>query len=167
MAAIVDFMSFRSLTCDRCGSDFIVKELTIIDIQTASASWFLFQSPCAKHAAAASSKVNKWLTHNFHGLAWEDGYLPYELLQDVLSTHLDHYTSVYVKGKEKADFLQARTTAEVIDLTTLGCPSLRKIDNWTWLPRYSCLTHKGTNFVCSRDQAFKLFVWFTYKYMSK
>jgi len=156
MEAIVDIVAFRSSK-----AKFIVKELTIVDVQTGSVSWFLFKPPCAaKDSAASSLPENTWLTNNFHGLLWEEGHVSYERLKDILASHLDSYNIVYVKGKEKGEFLQKRTTAKVMDLHNLGCPSLRRPNFWVLTPRYTCLRHKGTSYVCSRDQALKLYSWF-------
>jgi len=156
MEAIVDIVAFLSPK-----AKFIVKELTIVDIQTGSVSWFLFKPPCAaKDTAASSLRENIWLTNNFHGLQWEEGDVPYHKLNDILSTYLNSYTTVYMKGEEKKDFIQKKIRARVIDMKQIGCPPLRKPDFWSLSTRYTCMRHRDTQFVCSRDQALKLYSWY-------
>jgi len=156
MEAIVDIVAFRSPK-----AKFIVKELAVVDVQTGSTSWFLFKPPCAaKDTVASSLQVNTWLTNNFHGLLWEEGHISYERLNDILATHLDSYNTVYMKGKEKAEFIQQRTRANVVDLVDLGCPSLRRPNFWVLTPRYTCIRHRSTNYVCARDQVLKLYTWY-------
>jgi len=156
MELIIDMLAFNSPK-----AKFIVKELTIVNIRTGSVHWFLFKPPCAaKDSVAATSKENIWLTNNFHGISWEEGTIPYDRLRNILTGQVEPHTTIYVKGKEKADFIRRLTGATVIDLQTLGCPSLRKPNLWLLTPQYTCPRHNGTNFVCSRDQALKLFSWY-------
>jgi len=163
MEAIVDIVAFVSPK-----AKFIVKELTIVDIHTASVSWFLFRPPsAAKDCEAASTQENAWLTNHFHGLHWDEGHISYEKLKDILAAHLDSYDIVYVKGREKGDFIRERTRATVVDLTNLGCPSLRRPKLWALTPRYTCMRHRDTSYVCSRDQALKLYTWFVYNYYTQ
>lgn len=170
-ACIVDFVAFKGPARgpDNNNSppstNFIIKELCIVDVSTAATSWFLFQPP-AYDSSLGKQRTNRWLTKNFHGLSWEEGHMPYSLLQEILTTHLDKYSIVYVKGLEKLHFLQPKLNSQVFDLAAFGCPALRSQENWNFVPRYSCLYHRDTpNFVCARDQAFKLYVWYTCKFL--
>jgi len=156
MEFIVDMLAFNSPK-----AKFIVKELTIVNVQTGAVSWFLFKPPCAaKDTVAATLKENIWLTNNFHGISWEEGDVPYAQLRSILTEQIDPGSRVYVKGEEKANFIQKLTSANVVDLQTLGCPSLRRPNFWLLTPQYTCPRHNGTNFVCARDQALKLFSWY-------
>ncbi|KAH0548081.1 hypothetical protein KQX54_000263 [Cotesia glomerata] len=75
--------------------------------------------------------TNLWLINKFHGLSWVSGSITYDIVEDVLNIIVRDYQCIYVKGCEKQKWVKSfcSTTKQVIDLESLGCPSINKLPN--------------------------------------
>jgi len=83
----------------------IIKELAIAKMDGSVQSW-MFASPHPYDDLPQRIKCqNHWATTNLHKISWFDGDVAYTRLLDVLQKHIPTGSCVYVKGKEKASFL--------------------------------------------------------------
>lgn len=127
MEFVIDLQGFKAPT-----DEFILKEFSIIraDEKNAQPLTLFFEPPYAWNALPTKYRTtNKWLERNFHGMSWEYGIIPYDAAKAIIQSILQHARSIFVKGYEKslwlANFLD--TAAEIIDLETLDCPSLKRL----------------------------------------
>lgn len=165
--AVVDFTSFTNNYCNDCNknsSNFIIKELTIVDTQTGSTSWFLFKPPPSLDLSR--KRENIWLSNNYIGLSWNDGYVSYKDVNKILHENLNRFSKILVKGIQKVQFLQSRgVIPTIINMDTLNCPSFKNNIFWNKFTKHPCLHHANTissslSFICSRDHALKLYQWY-------
>lgn len=65
-------------------------------------------------------KQNKWLMENCHGLEWNDGFTPLHQFKNIVCQLCRAVDVIYVKGREKANFLRkfisAEKTAVIVEL---------------------------------------------------
>lgn len=138
-------------------NEFVLKELAAITIQAYETgeqglTRILFKPPCAwKILSAKCRAVNSWLMRNHHGIPWNAGIMSYDKVQEVVRRIVENASYIYVKGKEKKEWIKKIINDEskpVIDLEELNCPSFRRMrdyevlhwheDNHGNLPRYHC-----------------------------
>lgn len=124
MDYIVDLQGFK-----RPINEFVLKEISFLEVQGDGPPLTLFfDSPSAWKSLPVKYKaMNLWLTRNYHGMSWEDGEIPYEAAETIIGAILQRARKVYVKGLEKTQWMKKFTNAEIIDLETLDCPSLKKL----------------------------------------
>uniref|UniRef100_A0ABD2VS86 Uncharacterized protein n=1 Tax=Trichogramma kaykai TaxID=54128 RepID=A0ABD2VS86_9HYME len=122
MEYIIDVQSFKSH-----GNKFIFKEVALISLAEKVPSVYLFKPP---HAFMRHSPTNKasvrWLENNYHRLKWSCGDIDYSELDITLLRALHDAQNVYVKGADKVQWLR-KYSSEIIDLETVGCPALYKL----------------------------------------
>lgn len=139
-------------------SEFIVKELAVLDFNFLSVRHWLFKPP--KDLITFNSKTNRtnqWLTHHYHRINWYEGDVEYELLSSVLRDNLEKYAVIYVKGQKKMHFLRRFLQSAVIDMEERDCP---KIDNLK--PPFSgchCLVHNENSKMCTLYRVYSLARW--------
>lgn len=103
-----------------------------------------------------------WLTHHYHGLEWESGFISQVELRELL--HHLNATRVFVKGEEKRklmfEYFDVRT--EIINMDQLNCPSLKLIS----VPYLRCLYHSQHNnkYMCALTNTFHLYSWLYNEY---
>lgn len=61
-------------------------------------------------------KQTLWLMHNHHCIDWDAGYTPLYKFSNIIKSLTEKVDIVYVKGKEKADFLRKLTSKPIIEL---------------------------------------------------
>ena len=61
---------------------------------------------------------NRWLEHNYHGLRWGCGEIPYETGLSAFKTMLEDAEKIYVKGFEKRKWLQSLFPCKYVYLET-------------------------------------------------
>lgn len=122
---VVDFQGFRD-----DGKNFIIKELCMQKIENAKLvgvrEHHLFLPPFDyKHLSNKKKKHTNWLKERLHGFSWNCGLQDYSELQTIFDK-LSKIKRIYVKGSEKKLLLetQLNSYAGIIDIETLGCPSL-------------------------------------------
>jgi len=159
MFTIVDF------ACLRDSNGLVVKELAIVngDNDKSSVGNFHFCPPCAGSQLPLSvRKTNYWVTCNLHAISWEDGYVQYsrlkQILLDVLPNNFFPF-AVYVKGREKCDFLSKllQGAYTVSDLDTLSCP--KSSDLPLPSPLRSCHVHKAIPDQCPLVKCYQYINW--------
>lgn len=86
----------------------IIKELAIFD-ENSKFSHYIFLPPTAFSLLNDKEKKKiKWLENNHHNLKWNDGYIHYKYLPNILKRELNSKLSekIYVKGLQKKKFLE-------------------------------------------------------------
>lgn len=96
MEYVLDIQGFKQPV-----SDYIVKELAIVPLDKEKKSVvFLFQPPYPWGRLTDKYKrENTWLEQYYHGIPWDSGTVPYNLLKDTLKENLSDATKVYVLGE--------------------------------------------------------------------
>lgn len=85
--------------------EFIAKELSFWDGDRLS--HYLFKPPFPyTHLNTTLKKQTLWLENNHHGLKWSSGYMCLSELSKILQHETAHAHTVFVKGPEKAVYLQ-------------------------------------------------------------
>ena len=78
--------------------------------------------------------------HNHHCIDWNEGFTPAFLLPKIIERLLRDLDTVYVKGKEKAEYLQRFMTKEIVELEEQ--PTLRESTP-------SCMFHTNPLCICA------------------
>ncbi|EZA54934.1 hypothetical protein X777_05475 [Ooceraea biroi] len=147
------------------GGNFVAKEFAVLRngyilshcIFGPCVPWYGLTKAERRHAS--------WLMTNNHELQWDDGTVPYNRVKDLITktvTDEASYTVVYVKGREKREWLRNLLLddddiyIETVDTHYADVPSLNKLDVTHTL---RCNKHV-TN--CALQNVFKLFNWWFY-----
>ena len=103
MEFVVDFQGFK-----RPINEFVFKEVAVTPLEDDSPpSVYLFEPPHEWNFLPAKYKSeNTWLEHNYHGISWDRGDVPYEEVIEILQNHLRDASKVHVKGLEKKRLLE-------------------------------------------------------------
>lgn len=118
---------------------FILKEISAVCLEDGLRVTHLFEPPYPwSNLSGKNRAVNNWLTRHYHNLSWDSGLIPYELLEDVVTSMLYEATIIYVKGAEKKTWLRniIGNGTVIFDLHDLGCSSLSKLRE-----EYKCPNH--------------------------
>lgn len=111
-SCIIEFQAFRGNL-----NEFIVKELFMYDINTNTSKYFLFKAPYRfSKLTNKFFRVNNWLINHFHKITWNEGFIEYNKLNDILNSYCKKYETIYTTGNEKCQFLRSYTSANVIDI---------------------------------------------------
>lgn len=99
----IDIQGFRGNS-----NEFILKEIAIL--MKDKLHHMLFKQPFSKSCLVAKSRrTNDWLEDNFHGLKWDEGFIEYnemeEILCGILPNGKDENVVFYVNGLEKQKWL--------------------------------------------------------------
>jgi len=111
---------------------FVLKEIAVLHPGALTPIVFQFAVPCPwRDLPTSYQKKNRWLEQRFHGLRWSAGRLPYDTVRGILTSLFKGATRIYVKGYEKAVWLRQLSGLDIpiVDLSDLGCPSLRKLQS--------------------------------------
>ena len=150
MDLILDFQGFKDNS-----NHFIIKELAIVTKDGRSIQHWTVKSPFSYLELDQNrQKSCFWNTKYHHGLTWDMGDITihdlHHLLTDILK---DCY--VFVKGKEKADYLQEHfPDCYVIELTDF--PSLKNLME----PKIQCFYHRNSKFTCALNNVFRLLKYY-------
>lgn len=110
---VIEFQAFRGNK-----DEYVVKELVILDLLTYVVYHFMFKPPHAFKKLKSKAKVtNKWLTRNFHHITWDEGFIDYCNVDDVMYHFCSTFNLVYTKGSEKRNWIQKYATTNVFDVT--------------------------------------------------
>lgn len=148
--------------CFKDSKDRVVpKEVAIVALHKEfTAHWIV--SPICKSWKLRRDirKQNNWLTVNHHGLDWYDVGVSLSTLHKKLKDIFKTTDKIYVRGKEKAEYLRRLTTREIIDLEEdVNCPPFVKL---TWTECY-CFEHavkqNYLRYSCALHNSFQLKHW--------
>jgi hypothetical protein len=144
--AVIDFDYLRERQVE-----IIAKELSIAPkdvIQT-----FHFQSPYEMQPHGYES----------NGLNWDDGYIPYNILQTVVDEAVSSFPHLYCFGLKKCNFIQNLLGRPVQNLDVKYPPSSHL------KPRYTCnlSCHKFPKVSCATKNAYSFYKWLTYLFQTR
>ena len=146
-SGIIEFQAFRGNN-----DKYIVKELVILDLQTYVIYTFLFKPPFSFNKLNSKSKrTNKWLTRNFHHIAWDDGYTSFKGLENIMYHYCSKFTKLYTRGLEKRNWIQLYTAKDVIDVKIDKLFDF-EVDNVCILTK----NDEHTRFQCAVKNAYRL-----------
>lgn len=142
-------------------SKYIIKEMSLVDVDSCSCQHWIFKSPPAMQNAKSRS-VNKWLHRNYHRLSLNCGDVEYAEIERILKS-LD-FACIYVKGDDKRRIIENYVpNVEVIDMHELDCPRLNQLHDSksTSSQKTRCLYHKNLDFKhCTFYNVLNLKKWF-------
>lgn len=99
-AIVIDVQGFKTEK-----NKFLPKELAIFD--GVRLNHYVFKPPFKfEYLSEAGQKEAEWLMKNHHCIKWEVGYTPLYQFRNIIKNITNPGIAVYVKGKEKANFLQ-------------------------------------------------------------
>lgn len=139
----------------------IPKEVALLTLKDFYISHWIISPPYSvQKLTDGMRQQNNWLQKNCHGIAWTDGDVSQTRVKENLSEFLKNVGKIYVRGHEKATFLQDLTINEIINLEEReDCPSFEKLP---WINTY-CLYHAEKfcylNLNCALNNAAKLKSW--------
>ena len=143
---------------------FIAKEVAVLRGLQQQYAHFVFLPP---QNVYPDFKHRHFVENYIHGLEWNSGYVPYELLQNVLQVVTKDNSEVYVKGHEKMKYMQSLLkNKRVINLEAFDCPSLKSIKNnykfqcnGIYNNYVKCFFHKSPVLNCSLLNVIMLMSW--------
>lgn len=146
--------------------DFHPKEIAIFDGYRSA--HFLIKSPKPLFAITDADIMRqiRFIQANVHGIYYESGYIPYESTSALLYSNLVEADVIYVKGKEKLDYLQKIFSEK----GEYRCPEIRNVEGAWGCPKLSkdypaCLSHTvmGPNQKtrCALNNCRTLYSWLT------
>lgn len=146
-------------------NEFIIKEVTGIDMESGCLLFHHIAKPPFSHSLLSREKIKEinWLTNNHHGLEWEDGDIDYDTLFKIIKTNLTTTYTVLVKGCEKRQFIQTFVPegCTVVDLDSVGCDSLKSLNNLYTDETLRCIHHRQVKHMCSLSNSLNMRRWFS------
>lgn len=133
---------------------FIVKEIAIISTNGKLITHCFVKPPYSfKKLSKIYQNHAKFNSDYYHGIPWYMGDTNFNFIITLLNK-LPKYCTVYVKGLEKALFLQELLlTINVVDLgENLQFPSLKKLTSTDQL----CDFHKYTGYMCACNNVYNI-----------
>ena len=85
-------------------------------------------------------KEANWLMTNHHCIPWFEGFTPLHKFCDIIKNLTEDIDNVYVKGKEKCEYIRKYSLKPVIELDEN--PPLQKSES-------SCFYHSQTTCICA------------------
>lgn len=126
---------------------FIPKELAAYDGN--QICHYIFKPPFdIKFLPSNLQKQAAWLIKNHHGILWKEGFTPVHKFTDIIKTLTEKVDQVYVKGKEKAEYIRNYSSKPVIELDEV--PPLQK-------ERPTCFYHSESICMCSLTNVYYLY----------
>jgi len=99
-----------------------------------------------------------------NGLNWDDGIVPYNLLETALGETVARYAHLYSYGAQKCQFLSGLIDRPVLNLEDFGCPNRHKLGSG-----YSCVLpcHGFSDISCATRNAHSFYKWLMYHFQTK
>lgn len=167
--AIVDLQGFKNDS-----NDFIVKEVSVI---TKNLRFNEIIKPLCEfeNLSVAAQTAANWLTFNYHGFKWNDGYITVSELVKTIDPILKDKI-IFVKGEEKVRWLQTLMDSAgkknpklpVINMESIGCDLNLRKSITTFNRNFLCSKHRkmtGT-YACALQNVMELMLWYSH-YLKK
>lgn len=156
MDIVIDFQAFKDNY-----NEFIVKECAVVAIDGSFIEHWVVAPPYEFLVLKKDKRREAvWVKQNYHGLSWGDGGISYQAFQDELRQVCFEVSRVFVKGKEKAEFLKTLLKSNIINLEEYNTPRLKKLMLNSYLPVLRCFRHcKHKKYICALSNADKLKMW--------
>lgn len=150
---IVEFQAFIGNN-----NEFIIKELTFVDLVRGTTYYFLFKQPFPFSTLTKKAKTtNRWLMNNYHYIGWKEGFTRYKSVDDVMYHFCSKFNRFYTRGEEKRKWIQMYTSDPVINVL---------IDKGFKVEYHgSCLAvqdSKHNQSQCAMQNAYRLFTFLQY-----
>lgn len=145
MSVVVDVQCFKLEN-----NKFIVKEFAGYD--GAKIFHYIFKPPFNRNCLTPKLEQQvAWLIHNHHCIDWKEGYTPVHLFPTILHNMVKGYKNIYVKGLEKAQFIQQQLNKPVFTLE--DHPPLQ-------LSEAKCIYHTKNPCMCALSNVYFLYEHF-------
>lgn len=143
---VVDIQCFK-INNEKGNIRWAVKELGVYNGKISY--HYVFKPPFPfKELPWELQKEAYWVVNFHHGIPWNDGYESLENLQEILKEATQTAGIIYVKGKQKAEFLRKYVDKPVVEL--LERPKLKPM-----VPE--CWHHKLQHCSCALANAYSLY----------
>lgn len=144
-------MLVLDVQCFKSGKNtFIAKELAAYDGQRIA--HYVFKAPFPlDHLPLKQQKEAHWVVNHHHQIPWDSGYTPLHRFADIVAQVTCFEDMVYVKGMEKAEYLQKFTKTPIIQLADQPAITADKP---------TCFYHKSIPSVCALSNVFFLYDFF-------
>lgn len=156
---VIDFQCFKNNS-----NEFIIKEVSIIDTTSGCLLIHNIARPPFSIRTLKQEKIREvnWLVINHHGIEWCDGNIDYDVLLCIIKSILATASTILVKGCEKTKFIQTLVPGccSVLDLETLGCGSLKFLNDLYFNDALRCKHHKCITHVCSLTNTINMRRWY-------
>lgn len=142
MPLILDIQGFK-----REQNKFLVKELAAHDGH--HVSHYVFKPPFTFNLLSTGlQKQALWLIQHHHSLNWNVGFVPLHMFEHILQYLTSTVDCVYIKGREKAEYIRQFLQIPVIELPEH--PALEKS-----APK--CFYHCDVNCMCALSNVYYLY----------
>lgn len=112
-------------------------------------SHFIFKRPFSRSSLDPEFEQQAaWVIRNHHCIKWEEGFTPFYLLPKILQRLTEGYTEIYVKGREKSEYIRKFVKVPVVEIEEQPALSPMKV---------SCFHHTETNCFCSLSIVYFLY----------
>lgn len=139
---VVDVQCFKTSS-----KTWVCKELAVYD--GTRVAHYIFKSPFPFHALDPTLRSDAyWLTKNHHSISWDEGLVPSHLFEPILQRLTSNVTDVYVKGRQKAEFIRSILKREIMELPEKG--ALQQAE-----PR--CFYHSQPICICALNNVYTLY----------
>lgn len=126
---------------------FIVKELASFD--GSRISHYIFKPPFPRDLLPDElQRQTSWLTEHHHCIEWASGYTPLHQVSKILQELTSKADRIFVKGKEKADYLRKYSTKPITELDEHPRIIARPA---------SCLAHTKNICICALSNVYFLY----------
>lgn len=126
---------------------FIPKELAAYDGK--KICHYIFKPPFdIKYLPPDLLKQIEWLFKNHHCISWHTGFTPIHKFADILKNLTEKVDIVYVKGKEKTEYIRKYSAKPVVELDEQ--PSLEKRESL-------CFYHTKSLCICALSNVYYLY----------
>ncbi|KYQ58525.1 hypothetical protein ALC60_02475, partial [Trachymyrmex zeteki] len=145
------------------GKKYIVKEVAVLR-KGAILSHYIFTCPMSWNFLTKSEKYcASWLSAYHHGLQWEDGMIPYNIVKRLITIigaeeNDDNKSLVYVKGSEKRQWLADILDSDDLTIKTLDADyeDIDSLRNLNITNTVRCGNHVKN---CALQNVFKIYNW--------
>lgn len=145
MSLVVDVQCFKLEN-----NKFLVKEFAGYD--GAKIFHYVFKPPFNRNCLPPNiQKQVAWLINNHHCIGWNEGHTPAHLFPEILRNMVKDHQNIYVKGLEKARFLEDIIGKPVIVLE--DTPALQ-------MSEAKCFCHRKNPCMCALSNVYFLYEHF-------
>lgn len=157
----LDLQGFKSEN-----NSFIVKEICLLSKNQEASFLFIIKPPFPyKNLSFQCKKQTEWLSKNYHGLHWKDGFISYENAKEALLLNLPKLNvNIFVNGEEKKKWA-SQVLGENEEINYYNIAELGYNNNFITNNIENCKYHQK-EFVCTYKNVIKMKKWFALNYHS-
>lgn len=140
------------------GKQYFIKELALVKQGCLLPEHYLFKPPYPQQELTVSNiQQNDYNRKYINGLEWESGIIEYNFLPHVLK-NLESYI-IYVKGKQKKDFLSKYISepVNIIDISS-DIPKLEELQDYDTYCGVHSMCNQSTRNRCAIKNCFKIYM---------